>query len=61
MVQDCPDNPWGYLGWGDMCFYDKHDYSQAKALYEKGMALVKDKTDMMAFQERLEDIEKKIK
>ncbi|NSW91919.1 MAG: SEC-C domain-containing protein [Firmicutes bacterium] len=58
LVQDYPDNPWGYIGWGDMYFFDmKKDYAKAKEFYEKALAIAKDKTDIIAVQERLEDLE----
>jgi len=40
LVADFPDNPWSYIGWGDMLYMDKkQDYEQAKALYEKARSL----------------------
>jgi tetratricopeptide (TPR) repeat protein len=61
LLQDYPDNPWGYIGWGDMYFLEKKkDYAKAKELYEKGLAIAKDKTDITALQERLEDLEYEI-
>lgn len=58
LVNDYPDNPWGYVGWGDMYFYNrKKDYARAKEFYEKGLAIANDKTDRMALEERLKDLE----
>lgn len=50
LVQDYPDNPWGY-----MYFRDKKDGDKAKKFYIKALA-VADKDDIMVVQERLEDI-----
>ncbi len=62
LVQDYPDNPWGYIGWGDMYFMDKkEDYDKAEYLYEKGLAIANDETDITALHERLEDLEHEIK
>ena len=55
LVQDYSDNPWGYIGWGDMYLRDKKDRDKAKELYIKALA-VADKDDIMVVQERLEDI-----
>jgi tetratricopeptide (TPR) repeat protein len=55
LVQDYPDNLWGYIGWGDMYFRDKKDRDKAKKLYIKALA-VADEDDIMVVQERLEDI-----
>ena len=60
-MRDYPDNPWGYIGWGDMYFGDKKDYTKAKEFYEKALAIAKDETDIMATQERLEDLEYKMR
>jgi len=57
LVQEYPDNPWGYIGWGDMyCFAEQKDSVKAKMLYEKGLAIAKDKEDRKVIQERLRDI-----
>lgn len=57
LVQDYPGNPWGYIGWGDMyCFAEQKNDVKAKALYEKGLAIAKDKEDRKIIQERLMDI-----
>lgn len=57
LVQEYPENPWGYIGWGDMyCFAEQKDNLKAKALYEKAFAIAKDKEDRMIIQERLMNI-----
>jgi len=62
LVQDYPDNPWGYIGWGDIYFLDKKgDYEKARELYGKALAMAKDETDVMAVQERLENLEEYLK
>jgi hypothetical protein len=46
------------IGWGDLYFfYRKNDYEKARGLYKKAPAIAKDETDIMAAQERLEDLE----
>lgn len=45
-----------------MYFFDrKKDYVNAKEFYEKALAIAKDITDITALQERLEDLEYKMK
>lgn len=62
LVQDYPDNPWGYIGLGDMYFLDhEKDYVKAKEFYEKSLAIARDKSDIKALKERLEDLENEIK
>lgn len=62
LVQDFPDNPWGYIGWGDMYYLDQNqNYAAAKELYEKALAIAKDEMDIDAVQERLEDLEYEMK
>ena len=62
LVQDYPDNPWGYIGWGDPYFFDKKDdYKKARVLYEKALAVAKDETDIIDAQERLENLEEYLK
>jgi len=57
LVQDYPDNPWGYIGWGDMYYFEEQkDDVKAKTLYEKGLAIAKDEEDKKVIQERLMDI-----
>jgi tetratricopeptide (TPR) repeat protein len=62
ILQDYPDNCWGYIGWGDMYLYgEKKDYVKAKELYGKGLAIVGDEADRNAIQERLMDLEQNVK
>jgi tetratricopeptide (TPR) repeat protein len=57
LVQEFPNNPWGYIGWGDVYFFEqKKVYLKAQELYEKGLAIAKDKMDIVAIEERLEDL-----
>jgi len=50
--------PWGYIGWGDMYFFNKKkDYAKAKEFYEKALAIAKDYHDKIAVQDRLRDLE----
>src|SRR5690625_2530656 len=61
LVQDFPDNPWGYIGWGDLFFLEqKKNYHKARELYEKGIAVAQDKGDMEAVMERLEDVKQEL-
>ena len=61
LVQDFPDNPWGYIGWGDLFFLGhKKDYHKARELYEKGLAIAKDRMDIEAIKERLEDLKEEL-
>jgi len=58
LVQDYPTNPWGYIGWGDIYFFDgKRDYDKARRFYTKALAISEDKSDISAAQERLEDMD----
>lgn len=58
IVQDFPNNPWGYIGWGDMYFMDKkQDAEQAKSLYVKALNLAKDKFDKDIINERIRSVE----
>lgn len=61
LVRDYPDNPWGYIEWGDMYREEKKDYIKAKYFYEKGLSIAKDKIDIISLNERLEDLEHEIK
>jgi tetratricopeptide (TPR) repeat protein len=59
--QDFPVNPWGYIGWGDLFFFEKKkDYNRALELYEKGLEIAKDKEDVEALMERIEDLKEEI-
>lgn len=61
LVQDFPDNPWGYIGWGDMYFLEqKKDYHKARELYEKGVVVAKDNYDLDVVKERIEDLEQNL-
>ena len=61
LVQDFPVNPWGYIGWGDLFFFEKKkDYNRALELYEKGLEIAKDKEDVEALMERIEDLKEEI-
>jgi len=61
LVQDFPDNPWGYIGWGDMYFLgQKKDYHKAQELYEKGVVVAKDDYDLDVAKERLEDVKQEL-
>jgi tetratricopeptide (TPR) repeat protein len=61
LVQDFPVNPWGYIGWGDLFFFEKKkDYNRALELYEKGLEIAKDKDDVEALMERIEDLKEVI-
>ena len=62
LVQDYPDNPWRYIGLGNMYFLDhEKDYVKAKEFYEKSSAIARDKSGITALKERLEDLENEIK
>ena len=58
LAKDYPDNPWSYIAWGDIYYFDKKDdYDRARELYMKALAVAEDEYDIMAVQERLEDLE----
>ena len=62
LVEDYPDNPWGYIGWGDMYFLEKDkNITRAKELYNKASSVIKDKNDAIALEERLTDLEEEAK
>ena len=57
LVEDYPNNPWGYIGWGDIYFLEKNkNITRAKELYNKASLVVKNKFDAMALEERLTDL-----
>ncbi|WP_010632161.1 SEC-C metal-binding domain-containing protein [Sporolactobacillus vineae] len=57
LVQDFPDNPWGYIGWGDLFFSGKKkDVHKARERYEKGLTIARDSMDIEAIKERLDDL-----
>lgn len=61
LVQEFPNNPWVYIGWGDIFFFElKSDFRKAQELYEKGLAIAKDKFDIEAIKERLEDLKESL-
>lgn len=61
LVQDFPDNPWGYIGWGDLFFLEQQkDYTKAAELYEKALAIANDKMDIESVKERLEDLKEEL-
>lgn len=61
LVEEFPDNPWGYIGWGDMFFMGHvKDYYRSQELYKKGLEIAKDKSDIEIVQERLEDLESEL-
>lgn len=59
LAADYPDNPWSYIGWGDIYFIDmKQNFSKAKELYEKALAISKVPEDVEIVKERLESLNK---
>lgn len=60
LVEDYPNSPWGYIGWGDAYFFDKKDYKSALALYEKALPIAKNFFDIDVLQERIEDVKSEI-
>ncbi len=65
IVQKCPHDPWGYIAWGDIYaskwLGGEIDYDKAKDFYMKALAIADDRGDILAVQERLEDIENAIR
>lgn len=62
LVKDYPNNPWGFIGWGDLYLYQKEDdYDRAKEFYQKGLAVAGDHFSKQAARERLKDAEKAAK
>ncbi|MBU4495964.1 MAG: SEC-C domain-containing protein [Acidobacteria bacterium] len=60
LVEEYPENIWGYIGWGDMYFMplnkmDTPNYQRAEQIY--GMALHKNIEDKDALLERLDHLE----
>lgn len=51
LVAEYPDNPWGYIGWGDI--YMRDDLSKARGLYEKALEIATDKEDIESIKDRL--------
>lgn len=61
LVKDFPDNPWGYIGWGDMYYLgQKKDYHKAWKLYEKALVVAKDANDLDVVKERLENLKQEL-
>jgi len=62
LVEDYPDNPWGYIGWGDMYFLEREkNIARAKELYNKAKSVLRDKYDAMVLEDRLTDLEEEEK
>lgn len=60
LVEDYPNNPWGYIAWGDIYVSEKDiNITRAKELYNKASLVVKDESDSMVLEERLTDLEDK--
>lgn len=51
LIEDYPENPWGYIGWGDV--YMKDDPARARELYEKALTIATDEEDIETIQARL--------
>lgn len=61
IVEDFPNNPWGYVGWGDMYFMDKkQNFEKAKSLYEGALKIAKSKFDKDAVKERIVNVEQEL-
>jgi len=61
LIEDFPNNTWGYIGWGDVYFIDKKtDLVKAKSLYEKALSISTSKDDQLAVEERLADLVKRL-
>jgi tetratricopeptide (TPR) repeat protein len=56
LIKDYPDNPWGYIGWGDI-YVEKDDYPKAKEIFLKALTTQGDMDGVMAAQERLDRFE----
>ncbi len=58
LVQEYPENPWSFVGWGDIYIQGiQKDYTKAKELYKKALAIAQRKDDIKPVRERLEEIE----
>lgn len=60
IVKDFPDNPWGFIGWGDMYHFSKNiNLEKAKELYSKALDIAKgDEELVFIIEDRIEDLEK---
>jgi tetratricopeptide (TPR) repeat protein len=59
LVNDYPNNPWSYIEYGDMYWFGDDlikDPIKAKEFYDKALKVAKDKYDMIAIEERMEDL-----
>lgn len=59
LVNDYPNNPWSYIEYGDMYWFGDDfikDPMKAKEFYDKALKVAKDKHDIIAIEERLEDL-----
>src|SRR5690625_121631 len=57
LIDDVPDNPWGYIGLADMLFIDKNEQlARAETLYKQAIPLAEthDDGDIEAIKERLD-------
>lgn len=63
LVQEFPNNPWGYISWGDIFFIvgKRSDYKRAKELYEKALSVAKDKSDVDIIKERIVNLQEENK
>jgi tetratricopeptide (TPR) repeat protein len=61
LIEEYPENIWGYIGWGDMYFMSMYqanarNYDKAEKIYQ--MALGKNLEDNDDLLERLDELEK---
>ncbi len=64
IIADYPDNPWSYIAFGDMYWFYQDiigDFNKAKVLYEKALAVAKEKADISVIRDRLEDLDAEMK
>jgi len=64
LIDDVPDNPWGYIGLADMLFLDKNEQlARAETLYKQAIPLAEthDDGDIEAINERLAMLDKYLK
>ena len=62
LVQDFPNNPWGYIGWGDIFLLvgPQKNSLKAQEFYEKALAIAKDKMDIETIEQRLGDLKESL-